>query len=813
MKKLHYFLTVSLLVLFTIEANAQMTHIPDANFRQALVDLGYGAGIVGENIPSANINGITTLNVSEKNIADLTGIEDFVALKNLNCGTNKLATLDLSRNLALEELIAYTNQLTTIDLSQNRALIKLYLESNQLTKLDVSKNTALTKLFCSFNKLTSLDVSKNTALEELWCIYNDLKSLDVSKNTSLIGLECSDNQFSKLDIRNGNNENIDAPDLNNNPNLTCIYVDNKNASYLTSWLKDDAAKFLNNESESDYTYIPDDNFLRAIKNAGHGTGVVGNNVPKTNINVVTYLDASEMEIKDLTGIAGFTSLQDLRCWDNGLTTLDLSANLNLKKLYCAKNWISNLDLSTNNLLTYLDCYGNKLPSLDLSEKTALTVVICGSNQLTTIDIRNANNANITNFDATNNLNLSCIYVDDKTVGYLEFWKKDAIASFVNNEDECSPQTYVPDDNFEQALIDLGYDTGSLDNYVPTDSISGIKKLDVREKNIADLTGIESFTALITLFCQTNNLSSLNVSKNTGLTFLACSGNELTGIDISKNTALVAFNCDHNKLTNIDVTNNKELESFKCDSNNIESLDLSKNTKLVTLYCGNNLLKSIDLSNNLAVSSVHIDTNQLKHIDVSKNTALGYFDCTENQFSSLDLSKNTHLATLICDGNDLSVLDVSKNTVLIRLYCSNNQLTNLDIRNGNYAKIQTFDATNNPDLTCIYVDYGTSLSAWLKDNTAHFVLNEAQCDALTSVDNIKMQTISNYPTPTNGIVNFDFSGEHVQKMKIVTISGKTVFQKENISETETIDISGFANGLYIVILQTDNGSNSFKIIKE
>ena len=62
----------------------------------------------------------------KKNIADLTGIEDFVALKNLNCGTNKLTTLDLSRNLALEELIAYTNQLTTIDLSQNRALIKLY---------------------------------------------------------------------------------------------------------------------------------------------------------------------------------------------------------------------------------------------------------------------------------------------------------------------------------------------------------------------------------------------------------------------------------------------------------------------------------------------------------------------------------------------------------------------------------------------------------------------------------------------------------------------------------------------------------------
>ena len=29
------------------------------------------------------------------------------------------------------------------------------------------------------------------------------------------------------------------------------------------------------------------------------------------------------------------------------------------------------------------------------------------------------------------------------------------------------QTYVPDDNFEQALIDLGYDTPPLNDYVPT----------------------------------------------------------------------------------------------------------------------------------------------------------------------------------------------------------------------------------------------------------------------------------------------------------------------------------------------------------
>ena len=173
-----------------------------------------------------------------------------------------------------------------------------------------------------------------------------------------------------------------------------------------------------------------------------------------------------------------------------------------------------------------------------------------------------------------------------------------------------------------------------------------------------------------------------------------------------------------------------------------------------------------------------------------------------------------MALLWCEDNKLTTLDVSKNTKLTELTCYNNQLTSLDVRNGNNANFTTFQALNNPDLTCIYVDDKTAdLSAWTKDATATFVNNEEDCDALTSVDDIKMQTISIYPNPTNGIVNFDFAGEPIQKMKMVNIAGKTVFQKENISETETIDISGFANGLYIVILQTDNGSNSFKISKK
>ena len=55
-------------------------------------------------------------------------------------------------------------------------------------------------------------------------------------------------------------------------------------------------------------------------------------------------------------------------------------------------------------------------------------------------------------------------------------------------------TLIPDANFEQALIDRGYDTGTPDGSVPTANISSIDSLDVSWKNISDLTGIEDFTA-------------------------------------------------------------------------------------------------------------------------------------------------------------------------------------------------------------------------------------------------------------------------------------------------------------------------------
>ena len=157
------------------------------------------------------------------------------------------------------------------------------------------------------------------------------------------------------------------------------------------------------------------------------------------------------------------------------------------------------------------------------------------------------------------------------------------------------QTYVPDDNFEQELIYQGYDN-VLDNYVITANINTLTNLDVFNRNISDLTGIEDFTALMGLACGSNNLTSLNVSQNTALTNLNCRTNQLTSLDLSTNITLIYLTCNDNQITNLNLSTNVALTNLICNDNQITSLNLSANIALSVLDCINNQLISLDIRN-------------------------------------------------------------------------------------------------------------------------------------------------------------------------------------------------------------------------
>ena len=168
-------------------------------------------------------------------------------------------------------------------------------------------------------------------------------------------------------------------------------------------------------------------------------------------------------------------------------------------------------------------------------------------------------------------------------------------------------------------------------------IDGITTLDISFKKPASLEGIEYFTKLTELKCSGNDLTALDVSKNTALTVLECSMNKLTTLDVSKNTALVKLQCFINELTALDVTKNTALTALECKNNKLTALDVTKNTALIELNC---------------------DTNELTALDVSKNTALTRLTCTRNKLTVLDVSKNTALVRFSCHINSLTTLDIT-----------------------------------------------------------------------------------------------------------------------------------------------------------
>ncbi|OMQ12191.1 leucine-rich repeat domain-containing protein [[Flexibacter] sp. ATCC 35103] len=756
---------------FSLNCNPT-TNIPDKNFEKKLISLGIDSGIPDGKILTSKISSVTQLDVSYSSIEDLTGIQDFTSLTNLYCISNQLTTLDLSKNTALKILECNNNKLATLNISKNIALTNLLCQSNKITNLDITQNTALKILDCNINLITNLNTSKNIALTNLVCYYNRLTNLDVSTNVALTNLDCNSNLITSLDLskntalksfnfsankltslnlKNGNNKNFFINNyMVDNPQLTCIQVDD--AAYSTAnWsaYKDAGASFNTNCSQG-YTVIPDVNFENALISLGLDSGIPDGKVLTSNISSVKELNVNAKSISDLTGIQDFKSLTNLSCNSNKLTQLDVTQNTALIFLSVGYNNITSLNVSKNSALTSLYFNNNQVTSIDVSNNPALGTLYFSKNALTDLDI-------------SRNTALTSLYCDYNLLKTLNVSKNTILKDLVLEGNEI-------------AYLDISTNTLLKNLY----------------GNLNQLTylNVSKNTELINLQCSSNKLTSLEVSKNTALTLLYCDSNQLTTLDVSKNTALKNLKSSYNQLTSLNLKNgnnvnfakinfikNPDLTCIQVDNADYSNenwstakdsiatyntLCISPDTaytlipdqkfeqKLIDLgldqdgingkvlksnvisvpYLSLNGLKITDLTgieDFTALEALYIRGDSLKTLDVSKNLALTYLDCGQNQLQSLDISKNLALTYLDCSNNQLQSLDISKNTSLKTLLCESNQLNSLNLKNGNYQLLgsgpnQQLDFRNNPNLTCIQVDdvqYANTNWANKKDATATF----------------------------------------------------------------------------------------------
>ncbi len=91
---------------------------------------------------------------------------------------------------------------------------------------------------------------------------------------------------------------------------------------------------------------------------------------------------------------------------------------------------------------------------------------------------------------------------------------------------------------------------------------------------------------------------------------------------------------------------------------------------------------------------------------------------------------------------------------------------------------------------------------------------------TDVTSIPTKTISIYPNPTSGLINLEFTGastslnaSSIQKLTLYDITGKQLVEKLEVNQHETIDLSGFTNGIYILRIEADCEVFTTRIVKE
>jgi hypothetical protein len=166
---------------------------------------------------------------------------------------------------------------------------------------------------------------------------------------------------------------------------------------------------------------------------------------------------------------------------------------------------------------------------------------------------------------------------------------------------------IPDPNFKAALIADGVDLNK-DSQIQVSEAQATKSLNVSSKTISNLTGIEAFTALDSLDCSFNLLTTLNLSMNTVLTYLDCSQNSLPSVDVSSNTALTTLYCRNAKMKTIDVGSNVSLMFLDCSFNQLVSVGLSTNASLLSLVCNSNQLTSLDVSANSSLAILSCYSN-------------------------------------------------------------------------------------------------------------------------------------------------------------------------------------------------------------
>ena len=325
------------------------------------------------------------------------------------------------------------------------------------------------------------------------------------------------------------------------------------------------------------------------------------------LNVIS-LDFSYLNITNLEGLQYFTNikkifsfcpnfptfnqptlvnLEDLSlyniCGTGALTSINLSANTNLKKFQFSNNVVTSLNFSSNTLLEEIFISGSELTSVNFSNLSNLKF-LSYYGKAATIDIS----------DAINLLSLFC-YGNSETFSSTE---NNLLTSI-----DLSNQTKL----INLDLTGNNISTLDLSNCLNLENIY-ISNNQIEILNIDNLEYVKSFQ------CQNNLLTTLNVDDLFNLQDLNCNNNLLISLStkngiiedyiyFSGNPSLATVCCDENEVVYMQNQCNLNgitatIVDFNCNSTNTEAR--------IAMY-PNPVKDMLHLDSNKTISKIEIYT--------------------------------------------------------------------------------------------------------------------------------------------------------------------------------------------------------------
>lgn len=374
---------------------------------------------------------------------------------------------------------------------------------------------------------------------------------------------------------------------------------------------------------------------------------------------------------------------------------------------------------------------------------------------------------------------------------------------------------IPDANFEQSLIDLKIDSdGVINQSVLQSDVIAVTSLDVSSKKIKDLTGIEAFTSLVTLICHTNELTELDLSKNTKLFNLNCDNNFLTTLNVKNgNNTNVKFgggnySALHNRLfcINVDalaqyspfaagttrwIKSDDEVKGFSENCGDIDVMQFISSFPAPIIA----ILKDkadINKDGKLLLSEVKAFVGNLDLSSITGITDLSFLDSFVNM-QGLILGKSNLADIDLSRFRDLKNIDLSNNNALKNIDLSKNPILTAFAANGN-ALLESIDFSKNPLLTELILKNCPVIKA-LDISTV------TELDSLVAKGNALLAQIN---FATKGAKSRQKAIANNTKIKVIDVSNNAL---------TTLDVSNFTalkriivNNNSLITLKVNNGNN-------